>query len=239
VETNRRAVVFPLREAYAFAGQHNLSAQAANIRDMEIEWDLSYTSTVRRGRMLDLFEDKGLLSAFIDQKWPSGHSAQGKAAIRFYLKISQKYSAFLAGKDVPESDEREATREASEFALESHLRDFLAKNLERIEPGLRLYVSDNETGVEYRIDDGRIDLLAIDRDGKYVVIELKLSRGRNKTLGQLLYYMGWVDQHLGNGPCRGVIIANEIPDDLKVAVSRAPGVFIARYMMSFSVERVK
>jgi RecB family endonuclease NucS len=50
------------------------------------------------------------------------------------------------------------------------------------------------------VDSGRIDVLAVDSENKYVVIELKLSRGRSKALGQLNYYMGWVDEHLESAP---------------------------------------
>jgi len=107
-----------------------------------------------------------------------------------------------------------------EFA-EALLRDFLAKNRHRIETGLRLYDSGEREGVEFPVDSGRIDLLALDRNEKFVVIELKLSQGRNKTLGQLLY-MGWVDQHLGEGFCRGFIIAGDITEELSVAVARVP-----------------
>ena len=57
-------------------------------------------------------------------------------------------------------------------------------------------------------------------------------------LGQLLYYMGWVDQHLGNGPCRGLIIAREINEELSVAVARVPGVKLARYQMTFAIDPV-
>ena len=42
-------------------------------------------------------------------------------------------------------------------------------------------------GVEYPIEDGRIDILAIDKNERPVVIELKVSHGRNRTIGQLLY----------------------------------------------------
>jgi RecB family endonuclease NucS len=93
-----------------------------------------------------------------------------------------------------------------------------------------------EHGVEYPITGGRIDLLAKGKDGRFVVIELKLSRGRNKTLGQILHYMGWVDQELGNGPCRGYIVANEIPADLRLAVNRVPGVKLAEYKLSFAIQ---
>jgi RecB family endonuclease NucS len=126
--------------------------------------------------------------------------------------------------------------ERLEFAIEAHLRDFLARNLEVIEPGLRLYATSVRSGVEFSVDNGRIDILAVDKQDKYVVVELKLSRGRNKALGQLLYYMSWVDKHLHNGPCRGLIVANEITEDLVMAISRTPGVKVARYRMSFSID---
>lgn len=125
-----------------------------------------------------------------------------------------------------------------EFALEAHLRDFLAKNLDRIEPGLRLYATQERNGIEFAVDAGRIDLLAVDRNEKFVVIELKLSQGRNKALGQLLYYMGWVDKHLGEGPCRGFIIASDITEELSVAVSRVTGIKLAEYHMSFAIEPI-
>jgi RecB family endonuclease NucS len=95
---------------------------------------------------------------------------------------------------------------------------------------------EGRAGVEYPIENGYIDILAVDRDKHFVVIELKVGRGRNKTVGQLLYYMGWVDNHLGNGPCRGMIIARDISDDLKLAVQRVPGVSVARYHLTVSVE---
>ena len=78
----------------------------------------------------------------------------------------------------------------------------------------------------------------VDRNGQYVVVELKLSQGRNKALGQLLYYMGWVDQNLGHRPCRGLIIASDISDELSIAVSRAAGVRLAKYRMTFSIELI-
>jgi RecB family endonuclease NucS len=102
-----------------------------------------------------------------------------------------------------------------------------------------LYQTDDQNGVEFPVDDGRIDILAIDRNDRFVVIELKVSKGRNKALGQLLYYMGWIDKKLGKGPCRGLIIAKEIPDALVLAVERAPDVSLARYKLSVSIEPVQ
>ena len=93
-------------------------------------------------------------------------------------------------------------------------------------------------GVEFSIEGGFIDILAVDKENRLVVIELKVSKGRSKTIGQLLYYMGWVDKNLEKDQCRGMIIANEITDDLITAVQRVPGVALARYNLNVAVEMV-
>ncbi len=86
--------------------------------------------------------------------------------------------------------------EQFEFALESHLRDFIARNLATLPIGkkrLKLFVDEmNRKGIEYQTDVGPIDILAVDEDGNFVVFELKLSRGPDRAMGQLQRYMGWV-----------------------------------------------
>lgn len=229
----------PLRVAYEFANEKGLLEDVAEIRSMEIEWDKSYTSSVRKGFIIRLIKDKNLLDEFIKVHWPTGKTSIGENRIRRVLNIATEYESYLSGSS-PEEDDQISQEESSfEFALEAHLRDFLAKDLERIEPGLKLYKSEDRSGVEYSVDGGRIDILAIDQSGRYVVIELKLSQGRNKALGQLLYYMGWVDANLGNTSSRGIVIANEISNELTIAVSRAPDVSLYKYKMSFSVDRVR
>ncbi len=232
-----------LKSAYAFGIESGLEREVREIREMIIEWDSSYTSSLRRGYIVALLEKHGIFGDFIKKYWPFGNTPAGEIRRRRYLRIKARYEDFLAGRAPESGDDEEseltaASEQAVEFALEAHLRDFLAKNLERIETGLRLYTSAEQSGIEFPVDGGRIDLLAIDRAGKYVVVELKLSRGRNKALGQLLYYMGWIDEHLGSGPCRGFIIASDITEELSMAVGRAPGVSLARYRMNFALEPV-
>ena len=232
-----------LKAAYAFGDAHGLGREVSEIREMVIEWDSSYASSLRRGYIVALFEKHGLFDEFKREHWLFGNSPAGERKCKRYLRIKSQYEEFLAGRG-PEAASEKADEgpsdpeQALEFALEAHLRNFLAKNLDRVEPGLRLYDSPEHNGIEFPVDGGRIDLLAIDQNNKFVVIELKLSQGRNRTLGQLLYYMGWVDKHLGEGPCRGLIVANEIDEQLSIAVSRVAGVSLAKYRMSFAIERV-
>jgi endonuclease len=102
--------------------------------------------------------------------------------------------------------------EPSEFAYESDLRDFLARNLTLIEPGLELYQDDGITGVEFPAGGRFIDILAVDRDRNFVVIELKVSRVYDRVVGQVLRYMAWVRRNHAEDQqkVRGVIATRDL-----------------------------
>lgn len=121
------------------------------------------------------------------------------------------------------------------FSLESDLEDHLVGNLEQIEEDLRLYEEDGErTGKQYVTDVGRIDILAVDKSGDYVVIELK-REASDKSCGQLLRYMGWVKRHIaGNRNVKGIIITRRADDELKYAASAVGNVKIKEYEVEFT-----
>jgi hypothetical protein len=126
-----------------------------------------------------------------------------------------------------------------EFAYEQHLQHYLVKNLSAIEPGLRVYEDEGMTGVEYTVGKGRIDILAVDTKGDFIVIELKVSRGHDRAIGQLLSYMGWIEKNLADGKnVRGIIVASDISENLRLAASRIPDVKLLQYEISFSLKPV-
>lgn len=231
-----------LKAAYTFGALNGIEKEVAAIRDMVIEWDRSYTSSLRKGYMVELLEKRGLMDKFKAEHWSVGNTPQGEAKRRRYLRIKSQYEDFLAGRGSEserDSDEGGESEEGEDqrFAAEADLRDFLAENPGCIEKGLKLYKDGDRTGVEFAIEGGYIDLLCTDKDGRFVVIELKVGRGRNKTVGQLLFYMGWVDKNL-KGPCRGMIIAKEIQPDLQLAVQRVLGVSLLKYNLSVTLEKI-
>jgi len=128
----------------------------------------------------------------------------------------------------------------TEFAYESDLRDYLAKNLTIIEPGLRLYQDEGISGVEFPVGGRFIDILAIDKQNNYVVIELKVSKGYDRVIGQLLRYMAWIEKNQAEPTqkIRGIIIAREISEDLHLATSRILEIELFEYDLSVSLRKV-
>jgi len=145
------------------------------------------------------------------------------------------------GKQAEDLDETaEELPQQTEFAYESDLRDYLAKNLTIIEPGLRLYQDEGISGVEFPVGGRFIDILAIDKQNNYIVIELKVSKGYDRVIGQLLRYMAWIEKNQAEPTqkVRGIIIAREISGDLHLAASKIPDVELFEYDLSVSLRKV-
>ncbi len=153
--------VLPLRDAYTFGAEHGLEHEITAIRNMEIEWDLSYNASVRRGYVIDLFKKNQLFDAFKQRYWIAGDREP-------HLEIQDE-------------------EEDQAFAAEAHLRDYLAHNLDRVEPGLRLYAQGGQNGIEFPVESGRIPddlVLAVQRVQGVSLYRYKLSFSIEPFSGQ-------------------------------------------------------
>jgi hypothetical protein len=141
--------------------------------------------------------------------------------------------------DETEAEEAESGEGRVTFALEKDLQNFLVRNLQRLESGLKLYEADGVSGIEYNVGGRRIDILAVDANGAFVVIELKVSRSYDQVIGQLQRYMGWVEANLaGSRAVRGIIVASEITEDLILATSLiADRVKLFEYHLTFHINQ--
>lgn len=147
--------------------------------------------------------------------------------------------------EFPEAEEVDITDEEKDllFPLESHLRDFIAQNIDSIKINgktLKLYRDEHERdGIEYPTDVGSIDILAKDNEGNFVIFELKLSRGADRALGQILRYMGWVKRKLAKGGgVKGVIIAKHVDEKLKYAATVTSDITLLEYELDFKIKEV-
>ena len=148
----------------------------------------------------------------------------------------------MQSEEVPSiKDEDERTDLA--FPLESHLRDFIAQNIKSIKingKNVMLYVDDSDNdGIEYKTGVGRIDILAVDDDGNFIVFELKLQKGPDCAVGQVLRYMGWVKENLAaDKNVTGVIVSKKANDKIKYAALMVPDIYLFEYELSFKINEV-
>lgn len=95
---NKQTKELSLKAAYSFGVEHGLKQEIDEIRNMSIEWDSSYTSSVRRGYIIELLERKGIFEDFKAKHWTFGNTLAGEAKCRRYLKIKSGYQEFLVGR---------------------------------------------------------------------------------------------------------------------------------------------
>lgn len=233
--------VLPLKLAYVFLADNGLAAEADEIRHSPERLG-SYTTSLRRAKIVALLRRKGLLKNFIAAKWKNGSTQSGQKKLKFYDSVYRKYEQSQdASKDPPKSPQ-DVPEAATKFALEEQLRDYLAENLAILESGLALWPVDEGDAVEFQVDEQgrsrRIDILAKDRSGLPVVIELKVSRGHEKTVGQALYYRARIKRRFGVQQARIFIVASEISPELREAASEVPDVVLFEYSLAVTVNRI-
>jgi hypothetical protein len=146
----------------------------------------------------------------------------------------------LAGDGRDNGDSAEPPEEdTARFGLERHLHEFLRDNWQVTEMAREweLYEEDGDlAGYEYPCSVGRIDLLARHKsEDRWLVVELKRDQSSDATVGQVLRYMGWVQEHLAsaNDSVEGLIIALQSDDRLAYALRPIPNVRVMLYEVSF------
>ena len=123
----------------------------------------------------------------------------------------------------------EALGEPTAFKREEFLRDYMADNFKRVfGDRLKLYHNeDGMPGVEFPIVDdagkqmGAIDILATEPASQsYMVIELKREKTSDQVVGQVLRYMGWVQENLCSGgqQVKGMIVCAGQDKRLRLAL---------------------
>jgi len=159
----------------------------------EKEWFSHYGDPARKGNIKDALEYYETVS-----KVPQAIELYKTALARGIIK----------GKEALKINEYADLR-----FKEKMLEDFLEINLDILEKGLKLKQRQYPTII------GSIDILAIDINKHYVVIELKKGKASDRAVGQLLRYMGYIEKELAKGKVvRGMIVSESIDRKLKYAV---------------------
>lgn len=127
------------------------------------------------------------------------------------------------------------------FAMEKHLEAFLVANWNQtiLSKDFSIYEEDGEpVGQQYSTDAGPIDVLAISKDKKrLLIVELKRGRATDVVVGQVLRYMGFVKEQVAEDDqtVEGAIIALEDDQKLRWALLSVPSISFYRYQISFKL----
>ncbi len=157
-------------------------------------------------------------------------------------KYSEEIEQLISGVTAPTLVSTDPTVEDPlAFAMERHLEDFLVKNWAQTELGTEydVFEEDGEpVGQQYPTDTGPIDILAVSKDGKtLLVVELKKGRASDAVVGQILRYMGYVQEELAEEgqSVKGVIVALDDDQRIRRARAAAPNIDFYRYQISFNL----
>ena len=160
--------------------------------------------------------------------------------------IDQEKFESLIERDASKTDIEgsEDVDDVAEFVLEKYLEEFIVSNFSRIfGDKLNLYTDPVEgvAGQQFSTDVGTIDILAQEPDdGEFVVIELKKGQASDKVVGQILRYMGWIQENLASETqkVKGIVICHEPNVRLSYAVTMVPEISLKSYQVSFSLTDV-
>lgn len=101
-----------------------------------------------------------------------------------------------------------------EVTGEDEIHKFLKMHLGELEEGLTL------KGSEYEVSVGNIDILAEDKNGLPVVIEVKITAG-DSAIGQIFGYIQAYEEESGLKQVRGLIVAQSFTERCKKAAEHA------------------
>lgn len=216
----------PLREAYLFLERNNLKLEAEEIRTSKDTY-LKYDSTLRRAKIVVLLKERDIFEKFVDEVWPDGI-----AKTNFYVNLYKRFSNELSKQIEEEENEEDIT-----MGDESNLQNFLLKNIQVIEPDFIVL----EKEYTLNMPDGKnrfIDILAEDKNKNLVIIELKVNRGHERVIGQVLLYRNLLKITHSDKHIRVIIIARSISNELKIATEGHDFIELYNYDMTFVVNRI-
>jgi len=169
------------------------------------------------------------------------HSTGSIGTVSDVSRYHEEIEKLIGGVSVPKLISTDETVEnPSAFALEEHLEDFLVKNWAQTELGKEydIYEEDGEKGQQYQTDTGPLDILAISKDKKrLLVVELKKGRASDAVVGQTLRYMSFVQEMLAekDQTVHGIIIALEDDQRIRRALAMVSNIGFCRYQVNFKL----
>lgn len=114
------------------------------------------------------------------------------------------------------------------FALERDMQEALRRNITSLDPSLNIL----DDGAERAVNSGLIDITC-DDGVSIVVVELKAGKADSRAIGQILGYMGDIQEEEGGKPVRGILVAHDFDKRTKAAARVVPTLTLKKYAIEF------
>lgn len=164
--------------------------------------------------------------------WPNLGKALAGTPIEKPIFLDEELNVELEG-GVEKAEKEDL---GARISLEKDLENFLLTHLEKLEPGMKLVENQLLTDV------GKLDILGTDKNSDFMVVELKAGKVGSEVLAQILPYMGWVKTSGEVNPLgkevRGIIVAHDFDEKVRVAVSSLPNIRLTKYRLNFEFEDI-
>jgi len=214
----------------------------------EVSGEAFYDMDTAR-RLIDGVRNDNPYPNFLPVKWEEKDIRLNNLTLAMDTVVAWDQRRFDLYLNEPESEagverELDQTCEAvgeQEFVLEKYLEDFIVSNFKTIFKGeLELYHDEEVTGQQYMTATGPIDILARDqKTGDFVVIELKKGRPSDHVIGQILRYMGWVQEELAEEgqKVRGLVVCKDDDEKMRYALKAIPqaNIDVKFYKVNFNL----
>jgi hypothetical protein len=154
--------------------------------------------------------------------------------LNMYKNAAKLYESFLNQglSIVPpvNPDPIPATEEAikQKLSLERDMEEALRRNIADLEPALKII----DEGTQRAVDSGFIDITCEDNDG-VIVVELKAGKADSRSIGQILGYMGDLQEEESGKKVRGILVAHDFDKRVKAAARVVPTLTLKKYSIEF------
>jgi hypothetical protein len=114
------------------------------------------------------------------------------------------------------------------FSLERDMQAALRKNITSLDQDLRII----DDGAERAVSSGLIDITCED-NSSLVVVELKAGKADSRAIGQILGYMGDLQDEENERTVRGILVAHDFDQRAKSAARVVPTLTLKKYSIEF------
>jgi endonuclease len=119
------------------------------------------------------------------------------------------------------------------FSLEKDMQLAIRKNIKSLDTSLIII----DDGSERSVKSGFIDITCEDQDA-LVIIELKAGVADGKAIGQILGYMGDMNEEEGGRIVKGILIAHDFDNRCKAAARMVSSLILMKYSIEFKFSSV-